>query len=234
MSKKLLFQKTPPVDYGDDMVFEVFVTNTARTINLPIDSFSGSTYILSDCVVDWGDGTAPQPFRGSRPSRKYALIGTYIVKCSGVIPALNSFKMVSEVANWTKLNVINWGNTGLRSLFNMCRCLDVRKVAPLTTGNMELLSDVRQMFTVGTTADGGSAITSIPSDMFRNAKNIVKFDNCFAYNTLLTGKTPTDEDGGQIWERAGKMGYPTSISSTKCFFDCKGLTNYESIPTTWK
>lgn len=234
MSKKLLFQETPPVNYGDDMVFEVFVEYTARTVNLPITSYSSGTYYLLDCFVDWGDGTAPQPFKGSRPSHKYTYTGSYIVKCSGVIPALDSYRMVSADADWPKLNVLNWGNTGLRSLFNMSRCLYIQKVAPLTTGNMELLTDVRQMFTTKGDGTGGAVLASIPSDMFRNAKNIVKFDSCFANCILLAGKTPTDEDGGQIWERAGKMGYPTSISSTKCFFDCKGLTNYESIPTTWK
>lgn len=233
MSKKLLFQKTPPVDYGDDMVFEVFVENTARTVNLPVKSYSGSSYYLLDCIVDWGDGSS-NSYKGSSVSHKYSTTGSYIVKCSGVIPALDSYRMVSEVADWTHLNVLNWGNTGLRSLMNMSRCLYIRKVAPLTTGNMELLTDVRQMFITKGDGSGGAVLASIPSDMFRNAKNITKFDSCFANCILLAGKTPTDEDGGQIWERAGKMGYPTTITGTKCFFDCKGLTNYESIPTTWK
>lgn len=232
MSKKLLFNTTPPIDYGDDMVFEVFVENTARTINLPVNSLSGTPYYLLDCTVDWGDGSS-NSYKGSRPSHKYSVTGSYIVKCSGNIPCLDSYRMVSADADWTKLNVLNWGNTGLRSLMNMCRCLYVQKVAPFTTGNMELLTDVSQMFMTKGDGTGGSPIVSIPSDMFRNAKNIKKFDSCFANCLNLKGKIPKDEDGGEIWERAGKMGYPTTITGTKCFYGCKGLTNYSAIPNNW-
>lgn len=232
MSKKLLFNTVPKIDYGTDMVFEVFVENTARTVNLPVASYSGTSYFLLDCTVDWGDGTS-NTYKGSRPSHNYLAAGSYIVRCSGVIPALNSYRMVTADADWAKLNVLNWGDTGLRSLNNMCRCLYIRKVAALTTGNMELLTDVSQMFITKGDGTGGANITSIPSDMFRNAKNITKFDSCFANCTLIKGKTPKDEDGGEIWERAGKMGYPTSITGTKCFYECKDLTNYSAIPTNW-
>ena len=232
MSKKLLFNTEPKIDYGSDMVFEVFVENTGRTVNLPVNSYSGSSYYLLDCVVDWGDGIS-NTYKGSRPSHKYSTTGSYIVKCSGVIPALDSYRMVINQADWTKLNVLSWGDTGLRSLYNMSRCLYVSKVAPLTTGNMELLTDVTQMFMTGPSGGAGSPITSIPADMFRNAKNITKFDNCFANCSNLTGNTPTDEDGGELWERVGKVGYPTNIIGRRCFFECRGLTNYSDIPNEW-
>jgi hypothetical protein len=233
MSKKLLFnENTPHTEYGSDMVFEVFVENTGKTVNLPVDSYSGTSYYLLDCTVDWGDGTS-NTYKGSRPSHKYSTTGSYIVRCSGSIPALNSYRMVSSKSDWTKLNVLSWGNTGLRSLFNMSRCLYIQKVAPLTTGNMELLTDVSQMFTTDSLGDTGAVITSIPDDMFRNAKNITKFDRCFANCLNLTGKTPTDEDGGELWERKGKTGYPTSITGTKCFYECRGLSNFSDIPNEW-
>lgn len=232
MSKKLLYNEAPKVNYGSDMVFEVFVENTARTVNLPVDSFSSGSYYLLDCTVDWGDGTS-NTYKGSRPSHKYSSTGSFIVVCSGVIPALNSYRMATYESDWTKLNVLNWGDTQLRSLFNMSRCLYIRQVAPLTTGNMELLTDVSQMFITKADASGGALITSIPSDMFRNAKNIKKFDKCFKNCISLTGKTPTDEDGGQLWERAGKMGYPSSITGAECFNNCKGISNYSAIPYEW-
>lgn len=233
MSKKLLFnENTPYIEYGSDMVFEVFVENTGRTINLPVASYSGTSYYLLDCTVDWGDGTS-NTYRGSRPSHNYSSTGSYIVRCSGVIPALNSHKMVSSQSDWTKLNVLNWGDTGLRSLFNMSRCLYIQEVAPLTTGNMELLTDVSQMFTTGSLANTGAVLKTIPDDMFRNAKNITNFNNCFASCLNLTGKTPTDEDGGELWERPGKVGYPNTITSSKCFYECRGLSNFSDIPNDW-
>lgn len=59
------------------------------------------------------------------------------------------------------------------------------------------------------------------------------FQNCFSRCDKLTGSTPKDPDGGELWERAGKEGYPTSITGTGCFTNCTGLDTYNSIPEDW-
>jgi hypothetical protein len=77
-------------------------------------------------------------------------------------------------------------------------------------------------------------LRSIPSDLFRYNPNIVTFGYCFLGCTKLTGTTPTDADGGKLWQRAGKTGYPSSINGELCFKNCTGLSDYSAIPSNWK
>lgn len=80
-------------------------------------------------------------------------------------------------------------------------------------------------------------LTAIPNNLFDNNKKIQVFANCFASrdpNTVLTGTTPKGTDGVELWERAGRAGYPTNIIGPTCFRNQNGLSNYASIPDTWR
>lgn len=76
-------------------------------------------------------------------------------------------------------------------------------------------------------------LKTIPLNLFDKCKNaklfLSTFYNCFS----LTGETPKTNDI-ELWERAGLIGYPTSISGISCFKGCTNLTNYNFIPTNWK
>jgi hypothetical protein len=76
------------------------------------------------------------------------------------------------------------------------------------------------------------SITSIPSNFFSNNQSVTTFANAFNMATTansLSGVTPTDTPSGdEIWERT-----PTPIG-TNCFAFCNGLTNFGSIPSTFK
>lgn len=73
----------------------------------------------------------------------------------------------------------------------------------------------------------------IPSDLFSTNKAITNFNTCFSGCSNLTGSSPVDENGYKLWERAGKEGYPTSISGTNCFAKCYKLDDFMSIPIDW-
>ena len=79
-----------------------------------------------------------------------------------------------------------------------------------------------------------TGLTSIPENLFVNCPDVTYFSSCFYYCTGLTGTTPKDSDGGELWERQGKEGYPSSIDGFYCFRNCSGLNNYSSIPSGWK
>jgi hypothetical protein len=83
-----------------------------------------------------------------------------------------------------------------------------------------------------------SGLTEIPENLFSNCPNVTNFGSCFYNCSGLTGTTPVDvlEDGTRVelWERAGKTGYPSSIDGTDCFGVCTGLSNYLEIPSEWK
>ena len=74
-------------------------------------------------------------------------------------------------------------------------------------------------------------VTSIPSNFFTNNQAVTTFRDAFNMATTvnqLTGTTPQDSNGDEIWERT-----PTPIG-TDCFAFCNGLSNFASIPTSFK
>lgn len=73
-------------------------------------------------------------------------------------------------------------------------------------------------------------LAGIPAQLFTNNQSVTTFSNAFNMATtanLLTGNTPADANGDEIWERT-----PTP-SGTDCFAFCTGLTNFASIPPTF-
>lgn len=73
-------------------------------------------------------------------------------------------------------------------------------------------------------------LVGIPSQLFTNNQLVTTFANAFNMATtanLLTGVTPADSNGDEIWERI-----PTP-TGTDCFAFCTGLTNFGSIPPTF-
>lgn len=79
-----------------------------------------------------------------------------------------------------------------------------------------------------------TSLTGIPNLLFANNKQVTYFNYIFEGCTELRGTTPKGDDGYELWERAGKPGYPTSIIGESCFYNCKNLSNYDDIPKIWK
>ena len=74
-------------------------------------------------------------------------------------------------------------------------------------------------------------VAGIPSQFFTNNQQVTTFANAFNMATtsnLLTGVTPEDANGDEIFERG------SSPIGTDCFAFCSGLTNFGSIPATFK
>lgn len=73
----------------------------------------------------------------------------------------------------------------------------------------------------------------MPQGLFSENKKATSFLNCFYYQNGLKGSTPKDA-AGELWQRAGKAGYPKTIDGTFCFAGCTGLSNFNKIPEEWK
>ena len=74
-------------------------------------------------------------------------------------------------------------------------------------------------------------VAGIPTEFFNGNQQVTTFANAFNMATtsnLLTGVTPEDANGNEIFERAA------SPIGTNCFAFCSGLTNFGSIPATFK
>ena len=74
-------------------------------------------------------------------------------------------------------------------------------------------------------------LEEIPNQLFTNNQSVSTFANAFNMATTaneLTGVTPADANGDEIWERT-----PTP-NGNDCFAFCTGLDNFNLIPTTFK
>ena len=83
--------------------------------------------------------------------------------------------------------------------------------------------------------NGCKGLTSIPENLFKYNTAVTDFRQTFLNCTSLTGNVPTDTDGTPIYNRSGegKEGYAVVTSYTDCFYNCRGLTDYSSIPSSW-
>ena len=79
-------------------------------------------------------------------------------------------------------------------------------------------------------------LTSIPANLFSNNTAVTDFSYTFNECSGLTGNVPTDTDGTPIYNRSGegKEGYAVVTQHEGCFGNCTGLTDYVSIPSSWK
>lgn len=76
-------------------------------------------------------------------------------------------------------------------------------------------------------------LVKVPTGMFRKHPNVIYFTQAFQ-NCINLTNTPKDADGGELWERVGKQGYPSTIDGTQCFRGCSSLPNLDQIPSEWK
>lgn len=77
-----------------------------------------------------------------------------------------------------------------------------------------------------------TSLTSIPPTLFDHTSNATDFSDAFRFCTSLSGPTP-QTNGLELWERAGRTGYPSKINGSYCFEECSRLSTYESIPLEW-
>jgi hypothetical protein len=67
-----------------------------------------------------------------------------------------------------------------------------------------------------------TGLTSIPNGLFNANPNVTNFYGCFDLCYKLTGNAP------ELWLRSNVP------SGGSCFYGCTGLSNYASIPDSWK
>lgn len=120
-------------------------------------------------------------------------------------------------------------NTTLEYMFNNAIDLSNVEGEMISATNGNSILNVNNMFY------GCTALMSIPSYLFANAKNINYFDNTFNGCTSLYSPTPLDNDGTPIYERSnGKSEYVIPSSNSRCFYNCKSMSDYSSIPISWE
>ena len=80
-----------------------------------------------------------------------------------------------------------------------------------------------------------TALRSIPSGLFDKCTSVTSFSTSEKINNVMVpdfgtfyGCTALTGTAPELWTRTNVT------SSSKCFYNCTGLSNYSSIPSTWK
>lgn len=75
----------------------------------------------------------------------------------------------------------------------------------------------------------------IPNKLFSNHKKVTKFANTFSNCSFITNQAPIDDGGTPIYNRSGsgKEGYAVVTDFSGCFQGCTGMSDYNSIPSSW-
>ena len=80
-----------------------------------------------------------------------------------------------------------------------------------------------------------NGLTSIPEDLFMYNPKVTNFTYCF-YGCGKQKTMPIDSDGTPIYNRSspGKPGYSIVNDFGNCFYNCRSIEGYDSIPSGWK
>lgn len=84
---------------------------------------------------------------------------------------------------------------------------------------------------------GCTKLTHIPNKLFDNNNNVIDFTATFNNCINVQGDTPFTVNNNvriYLYNRAGLIGYPASITGQACFRNCTKLATYDDIPSTWK
>lgn len=219
------------------LVFELTIPepqNGEVTALLPIDG-------LANCTIDWGDGSQPDQPTAKIPSHIYTKGGVYQVAVRGGVTRINSddfrFAYPDEAATGAKnyiTAILNWGNTGLKSMEKACYALPNLKSVP---------ADTEGAFAKVTTFENAfcdcSALESISSGLFAYATSAKSFDYCFetcvALKEIPAGlfKNCTSAEGfyGAFYECEALTAVPDELFAglakveefSRLFADCPNL-----------
>jgi hypothetical protein len=184
---------------------------TARTITLPLPNTRSEGTLSYNFTVDWGDGSSSTvtAYNDANRIHTYADNGTYTVTITGTCEgwyfnnAGDKLKIV-EVVNWGESPAFN-GFKRLYGGFNGCSNLISVGTTPIPASGAGIASEGFYKLFYNT------AITSVPSDIFRYHPNAVAGQYIFG-NTPITA-LPN-----------GVFGYNTLISNFYCLcFGCSVL-----------
>lgn len=80
-----------------------------------------------------------------------------------------------------------------------------------------------------------SSLRQIPGKLFSKLNKVTNFESTFSDCQQLTGICPIDDDGTPIYNRSGsgKEGYAVITDFSGCFQGCTGMSDYNSIPSSW-
>lgn len=185
--------------------FTVETTTTNEQFTLPINDYASLSPNFS---VAWGDGNTDLITSSTQAQRihTYSAAGTYTISITGFMP---SFKVDNNALIRNKIKtIISWGDVGVREI-NFNGCSSITSIPGGYTGlaNVETFAGFMR----------GTAITSIPSDIFDYSIAATNFTDVFSANSALT-TIPTGLFDNNI----------NATTFASAFFGCVNISTYPS------
>ncbi len=215
---------------------------TVIKITTPSPNYTFKWYQVDGVVdyYDWDNGV-----QNNSISHTFTNIGTYTIKIVGKIlrfQITNQFLTIPiEIVKVSK-SITSFAHT-----FQYCRnlqsipaglfdknvnvtsftstfhyCLNLQSIpAGLFDNNVNVTSFESTFYNC-------RILQSIPVGLFDNSVNVISFTSTFNYCLNLSNRPKPK--GLELWQLAGTVGYPASISVYGCFRDCTSLPDYNSLP----
>ena len=201
---------------------------TVGTLTIP------SQPVKYNCVVDWGDGTAPTRHTVGSLVHTYTTAGLHQISITG---QYSGFKIGFSAASTRLISVDNWGNVGfsdMDSAFQGCSNLvnlphgaitGAENVTsfyacfvrcPLTSIPAGLFNKVPNAADFNSCFYNCTSLISIPVGLFLNCFNITTFQSCFGDCTSLTSVPSGLFDN-----------VPNATRFDGCFYNCASI---DSVP----
>lgn len=161
---------------GEQEPFEFTIQTTTSNQNFTLPIFDYGSF-TPNLFVDWGDGNDDTITSSTQVEKThtYTTAGTYTISILGFMP---SFRVANNSAIRTIIKtIINWGDVGLREI-NFNGCSSITSIPAGYSG----LAFVENFATFMR----GTALTSIPSDIFSYSTNATNFTDVFSAITALT------------------------------------------------
>ena len=140
-----------------------------------------------NCQIDWGDDTVDQikgTFDGlfvPQPSHIYERGGVYQIRISGDMSKMEIGLNFDDTKTAYVTSVIQWGNTGLTSMFKaLYRCANLTSIPGDTDDSFTEVTDFSDAFS------GCKSLLEIPADLFVNGSKITTLSFCFEDSGLKT------------------------------------------------
>lgn len=196
------------------------ITQIPATLFDPIkDKLFSYNYVFSQCI---GIDSFPNTLFQNTKAPSTILSFSYTFANSGITSIPNNIFLGCDI---TESEEYPDSGINLEGMFSYCE--------NLTTISENAINDTKKLIDVGNMFHACSTLSSIPNLIFDGENNISIFTACFEGCIEATGQTPKGSDNIELWERAGKEGYPELIEGDQCFTFCDKLTNLSDIPFPW-
>lgn len=157
----------------DELIYEIEVTT------VPYTHIAAPVLTDGQITVDWGDGSEVETFEARRGSHTYTSTGKYTLSITGNAHNLefsDGESLCPEV-----INIISWGQLGMKNAADMCLgCNKLESIPNDVAGSFSNVKSFLGAFSCCT------SLKEIPAGLFRYATVAKNFEDCFSHSASIS------------------------------------------------